>query len=346
MKTYLKFLCASLLLYVTIFALIHPLVPGGLDVNVAELHPGKQTLEFTGYNTHFDHEIDNLQVFLAVDSVYLPASQVEAISPSLVKFELNLPDTLPSMRIGFYVNNSVDGTIYVRKALDLKSFVIDPSYTLDAVNPEVKNQETEIFGYPFQPILFETIRNLMFHVPMWFTMFYLMIMSVYFSIKTLNGIGKSDSLVEDTKAESFAQVGLVFCILGLITGSFWARFTWGTWWTKDPQLNGALVVFILYVAYYLLRSNIQDPMKRARVSAVFNLFAFVMMVILLMVLPRFSESLHPGKGGNPAFNKYDLDSSLRTVFYPAVIGWILLGHWIYTLRYRYTQLQHQWEEEA
>jgi heme exporter protein C len=87
-------------------------------------------------------------------------------------------------------------------------------------------------------------------------------------------------------------------------------------------------------------------MKRARVSAVFNLFAFVMMVILLMVLPRFSESLHPGKGGNPAFNKYDLDSSLRTVFYPAVIGWILLGHWIYTLRYRYTQLQHQWEEEA
>jgi heme exporter protein C len=57
-----------------------------------------------------------------------------------------------------------------------------------------------------------------------------------------------------------------------------------------------------------------------------------MFMVLIGVIPRISNSsLHPGNGGNPGFNSYDLDSSLRIVFYPAVIGWILLSVWITTL---------------
>jgi heme exporter protein C len=75
----------------------------------------------------------------------------------------------------------------------------------------------------------------------------------------------------------------------------------------------------------------RDEEKRARISAVYNVFAFAMVVPLIFVLPRMVDSLHPGNGGNPAFAKYDLDSNMRIVFWPANIGWITLGIWIATL---------------
>jgi heme exporter protein C len=70
------------------------------------------------------------------------------------------------------------------------------------------------------------------------------------------------------------------------------------------------------------------------------------MVVLLMVMPRFTEGLHPGKSGNPAFSKYDLDSSLRSVFYPACAGFILLGYWIYRLHYRIQKLEQHNENHS
>jgi heme exporter protein C len=70
-----------------------------------------------------------------------------------------------------------------------------------------------------------------------------------------------------------------------------------------------------------------EEQKRGRVAAVYNIFAFVLLMVFLMVYPRLNkvDSLHPGNGGNPAFSGYDLNSSMRLVFYPAVIGWIIIG---------------------
>ena len=130
------------------------------------------------------------------------------------------------------------------------------------------------------------------------------------------------------------KVGLWFGVLGLLTGSLWARFTWGAWWVDDPQLNGAFVTVMVYAGYLVLRGSVQDAKLRARLAAVYNLFGFCLLVVLLMVLPRFTESLHPGKGGNPAFSSYDLDSALRAAFYPAVLGWMILGTWMYALQLR------------
>ncbi len=64
-----------------------------------------------------------------------------------------------------------------------------------------------------------------------------------------------------------------------------------------------------------------------------------MMVVLLMVMPKFVTSLHPGKEGTPAFSSYDLDSSLRTVFYPAIIGWGMLGYWLYSTHLRIKKIE-------
>lgn len=184
---------------------------------------------------------------------------------------------------------------------------------------------------PRLEILNETIRNVYYHVPIWFAMLFMMTVSLVFSIKALS---KTD-LEDDTKGYNAAIVGFFFSIPGLLTGSVWAKYTWGTWWTfQDPKLNGVAISILIYLAYFILRFSIDDELKRARIAAVYNVFAFVMMNVFIMILPRLTDSLHPGNGGNPAFAKYDLDSNMRLVFYPAVIGWVLFSFWIFSIKNR------------
>jgi heme exporter protein C len=189
---------------------------------------------------------------------------------------------------------------------------------------------------PRQAILNETVRNLYFHVTMWFTMIFLLGTSVYHSIQYLR---KSD-FKSDIISNAYVETGLVFATLGLITGSLWAKFTWGDWWTNDPKLNSVAIGLLIYLAYGLVRSSMPDEQQRARISNVYNIFAFVIFMILIWILPRLTDSLHPGNGGNPGFSKYDLDSNMRMVFYPAIIAWTILGYWIANLRIRIKKLEH------
>ena len=191
-----------------------------------------------------------------------------------------------------------------------------------------------LFPVPRLPILHETIRNQYFHVCMWFAMIILLTTSLVYSIKHLS----KNNLDDDIIASQAANTGIFFGVLGLITGSIWARFTWGAWWTNDVKLNGAAITMLTYFAYLILRNAITDEQKRGKVSAVYNIFAYVMMIVFILIYPRMSDSLHPGNGGNPGFSKYDLNSTMRLVFYPAVIGWSLLGVWIMALRIRIKRL--------
>ncbi len=195
---------------------------------------------------------------------------------------------------------------------------------------------------PHLDILNETIRNVYYHVPIWFAMLFQMGYSVVYAIKQLS---KND-LHNDIISNQAAQTGLFFALPGLLTGSMWAKFTWGTWWTfQDPKLNGVAIAVLIYLAYFILRSSIDDEQKRARIAAVYNIFAFVMMFVFIMILPRLTDSLHPGNGGNPAFGKYDLDSNMRMVFYPAVIGWVLLSLWVLDVKKRLAILIHHKNEQ-
>ncbi|MEM6360676.1 MAG: cytochrome c biogenesis protein CcsA [Bacteroidota bacterium] len=191
-----------------------------------------------------------------------------------------------------------------------------------------------LLDVPRLHILNETIRALYFHVPMWFGMIILLFASVIFSLRYLR-TGIKDF---DTRAAEFANVGVLFGIFGILTGMLWAQFAWGQWWSGDPQQNGAAIGLLIYLAYFVLRGSLEDDGQKARISAVYNIFAFAALVPLLFILPRMTDSLHPGSGGNPGFNAYDLDSRLRMIFYPAVIGWTLLGVWITSIRIRIRRL--------
>jgi heme exporter protein C len=180
---------------------------------------------------------------------------------------------------------------------------------------------------PRLAIIHESIRNLFFHVPMWFAMMVLFVLSFIYGIKYL----RSGSLKDDIFSVQFVVAGLIFGCLGMATGMEWANFTWGEPWSNDPKQLGAALTMLIYFAFFALRGAIPDYEKKAKISAVYNVFAFALIVPLIWIIPSMTDSLHPGSGGNTGFNTYDLDNDLRKVFYPASVGWILLGVWISTL---------------
>jgi len=178
----------------------------------------------------------------------------------------------------------------------------------------------------------ESIRNIFYHVGMWFGMFTMLITGFVYSLRYLRKFDEQ----EDIRAVEAVNVGLIFGFLGIFTGMIWARFTWGSPWVKDPKLNGAAVGLLIYLAYAILRGSIDDTHKRAKVSAIYNIFAFFLWIVLVIILPRLAgESIHPA-GGNNANTIFPmhLPPAMRLIFYPAMFGWVLLGVWIYKLRVR------------
>lgn len=324
MKHWWKFLGIGLLVIASIAALRIPLAPALVHVSPDRVAPGPVDVTVTGYNTTFGNEV---KVRLVNDGQSVCASSVAVLDASHLTARFDIPSGLRAN----LTDVVVDGFTYPGA---LFTEGLGTGIT-SSTCPEPTGA-ARTFAFPNRSILYESIRNLHFHVPMWFTMIVLMGISVFQSIKVLG----SNSLERDLAAEMAVRIGLVFCVLGLITGALWARATWGAFWTNDVKLNGAAVTGLIYVAYLVLRGSVQDAHKRARLAAIYNVFAFVLLVLFLFVVPRLNaiDSLHPGNGGNSGFNDLDLDNRLRVIFYPAVLGWVLLGCWMYDLRVRAARL--------
>jgi len=193
---------------------------------------------------------------------------------------------------------------------------------------------------PDIPLLHETVRNLFFHVPCWFAMLLLMLVSLVYSIKYL----RTGKTIYDIAAVSLLRIAVVFGVLGYLTGALWGNYIWGnlvSWITNDTKILGTAIGLLIYFAYFILRGSIDDEEKRAKVAAVYSIFAFILLNVAINVIPRLTDSLHPGSGGNATFTVYDLDSRMRVVFYPAVIGYFLLGLWIAAILIRMSKLQYQ-----
>lgn len=181
----------------------------------------------------------------------------------------------------------------------------------------------------------QTTRNLFFHVPMWICMYTLFTISVVNSVWYL----ATNDLRKDIRAGSAGSVGVLFGLLGFVTGMLWATYTWGGTIVNDPKQMTTAIALTIYLAYLVLRLSFTDLDKRARVSAIFNVFAFALLVPLTYIIPRMVDSLHPGSATSPGFKSSDTDGTLMRVFYPAMLGWSLLAVWIYTLRARYKKLE-------
>jgi heme exporter protein C len=179
-----------------------------------------------------------------------------------------------------------------------------------------------------------------FHVPMWFAMMFLFTYSVWASIQYL----RTQKIDYDDRAIESLNVAFLFGGLGLVTGMLWGNATWGTFWTNDPKLNNTAIGLLIYSAYFVLRGSLQDETQRGRLSAVYNIFSYIVFIPLIYVLPRMTDSLHPGNGNNPTFRLFDTAHNMKLVVYTAIIAFIALGWWFFTICLRLRLLKKSEDE--
>ena len=357
-----KWVCVVLLMYVVVGSFMVPLAPGVTKVEPITFGPDSvYTFNITGYHTHFkDAKAGKVQMwFKSGTNYYLPiALNITSDEKLEAKFGVNPneQDSLQKGNLDIVVNDDLDGTFALREGVTFIRSQADSGLKVDSLFPnlrvanvEVKHNKHQFLAYPYREILYESIRNTFFHVPMWFVMTTLVMFSLWYSIFFL----ATGNMRYDTYAHQAIVVALLFGVCGYTTGMIWSKYTWfiGLSWgvavrnmvSQDIKLAGALISIAVYLAYLVLRGSIVDEIKRARVSAVYNIFALVIFMLFIFIMPRLTDSLHPGNGGNPAFSKYDLDSTLRMFFYPASIGWIMLGFWILSLRIRIELIKQKLE---
>ena len=347
-KHWWKALAVVTLLYVFAFSFLVPLSPTIKSASPFSLKIGSNTVVLTGYNTEFKSDNSIIASLEYDDKTLICGTEIKQINSNQISVNFNVPDSLPSKILHLRLSTSSLSSFSPEliKAFD----VVINKDTSNLCYTDFHKSSVNKLDIPNRLQLNETIRNLMFHVPMWFAMMFILTVSFVYSIKYLNTFDVKYDII----AREAVNVGLLFAFLGLITGSIWAKFTWSEhtdlfttkgWWVNDVKLNGAAVTTLIYIAYRILRNSLQEIHQKAKISAVYNIFAFVLMVVLIMILPRLTDSLHPGNGGNPAFGKYDLDSTLKMVFYPAVMGWILLSVWIFQIAKRIAKLKHKIDYE-
>lgn len=344
-KNWWKVLGVVILLYTYTAGLLIPLKPGILHVSPSNLEAGKTlTIGVIGYNTYFTKAQSGMRSWIKLDQEYgIQADKIEVISDTKTRVSFSIPPNLPKeenvTEASLVIDNDVDGAMVLPSKLTIKQTSKIKSSEGGWTTPGITDLHRKPgISFPFRSILYETIRNTYFHVCLWFAMITLLIASVVHSFRYLNNFQS----IEDRKSLAFTTVGTLFGILGIITGSIWAKDTWGTYWTwEEIKLNMAAIALLIYLAYFVLRSSFDDDEKRARIAAVYNIFAFAALIPLIFVIPRMTDSLHPGSGGNPAMGGEDLDNTMRMVFYPAIIGWTLIGVWISQIVFRIHDLKYK-----
>lgn len=338
-KHWWKALAVLILLYTFFMGLLVPLKPGLIDVEPAIIEAGKPvTFSVKGYNTNFLSEKSSLQAWLVRrDGKLIKPLQTDIADETTMQLNFEVPafgeqeqllDTLQLV-----IDNPLDGHF---QSLVFRRQSEGAAGAALWQEQQVSLHEKKAFTYPFLVNVYESIRNLFYHVPMWFAMFIMAIASAVVSGLYLS----SHDPRRDQQALALAKIVMLFGALGLITGAIWARNTWGDYWSNDPKQVYTAIGLLIYGAYFVLRASFEDPDKKGRIAAVYNIFAFATLVPLLYILPKLSpDSQHPGTGSNIAFGEQDLDNTMRTVFYPAIIGWTLMGVWMAQLAFRAEMLR-------
>ena len=193
-----------------------------------------------------------------------------------------------------------------------------------------------IWPAPAQGFIGESSRIVFFHVPCaWTSALAFLVAAAYSAAYLYRRNPRHDDI-----AAGAVRIGLVFAVLALITGALFAKIMWGAYWNWDPRESSFLLLIFLYAAYLFLRAAVEDPERRARMSAAYALFAVVLMPFLFFVAPRVTSSLHPQTVINPQ-GKILMDAPTKAVFFGALIGFSWLFLWMLGLETRAARLERR-----
>ncbi len=189
------------------------------------------------------------------------------------------------------------------------------------------------YQFPLIPGLGENAKIIFFHVPTAWLTVVAFLMSTIFSFKYL----KNKNLDDDAKSYAAAQLGMIFCILATVTGAVWAKFAWGSFWSWDPRQTSIFALLLIYGAWFALRSAIEQEDKRATLSAVYSIIAFLTVPFFIFIMPRIMNGLHPGSADDtnsgPVVD-FKMNSSMLLIFFLSLVAFTILYYWMWRIGYK------------
>jgi heme exporter protein C len=165
-----------------------------------------------------------------------------------------------------------------------------------------------------------------FHVPSAWVAFLAFLVVFVFSFRYIVSRDKR----WDNRAAAAAEIGVMFCTLVILTGPIWAKPVWGVWWTWDPRLTLTLVLWLIYVAYILLRHYVVGAEKRAMLSAILGIVGFIDVPLVYFAI-RWWRTQHP----QPVFgggSDSGLDPRMEATFFVCLAAFTLLFYYLYRTR--------------
>lgn len=189
----------------------------------------------------------------------------------------------------------------------------------------------------WRPAPWPLFRIMIFHVPLSWVASMAFLMATFYSVETL----RRGDPVSDLKAATAAELGVLFGVLAMISGSIWARFEWGSYWNWDPRETSILILLLIYAAYFALRSALPELESRARISAVYAVAAFATVPFLVFIVPRMVESLHPA----PLLDRHgkmQMDKELLIVFLGSLACFTGLYAWLFDLKVTIARHREPW----
>lgn len=194
---------------------------------------------------------------------------------------------------------------------------------------------------PPQSQLGEVSRIFFFHVPVAWVAVLAFLTAFVYSILYL----RKRNLSHDIKACGAARLGLLFAILATVSGSIFAKSTWGSFWNWDPRETSILILLLIYGAYFALRSAVEPEDRRAALSSVYAILAFVTVPFLVFVVPRVYRSLHPADSVIDAGFQIQMPLAIFSTFVASLAGFTVLFVWIFRLECRINRISKRLTEE-
>lgn len=190
---------------------------------------------------------------------------------------------------------------------------------------------------PSAAILGDSSRIMYFHVPLAWVSILAFIVSGILSVAFLaDKKGRFNGL--DETSYNSAVIGFVFTILTVITGSIWAKISWGVFWNWDPRETSIVIVLIIYIAYFSLQGALAGNENRGRIGSSYLVFAMITLPFFAFLVPRIYPSLHP----DPIINKdraVHLDTAMLATLLVAILSFSLLYGYLLSLMNRITTLK-------
>jgi ABC-type transport system involved in cytochrome c biogenesis, permease component len=198
-----------------------------------------------------------------------------------------------------------------------------------------------LYAHPAESFVGESSRIVFFHVPTaWISALAFLLAAIHSGLYL-----KTRKMERDDAAAAAARLGILFCVLATVTGSLFAKVMWNSYWNWDPRQTSIVLLLLVYGAYLGLRQAIEEPERRATLSAAYALIAFVSVPFLMFAVPACTPRSTPTPSSTRGAGSR-CPPDIKLVFFSSMIAFTALFAWLYALDVKATRLVRRLSERA